>query len=628
MGAIAMGSKTLDAMQQALSVTGQNIANANTEGYSRQVVNLSATDPLAVDSIYRTVSAGMVGTGVEVTSIERVRDTFIDARVSDEKSSLGYWERMEDITHQIELIYNEPSDSSLSALMDKFWSSLEDLSNNPESTAVRSTVLQNAQALTNMVNGMYAQLQALGGSAGTGADNAIDQELATDVESLNGWAKEIAAVNVAIKNAEATGDNPNDLYDRRDLLVGKINELVDVNVTNNDPDEYRVTVGGMVLVQGLHSFELTYDQDALDGKNYVYWEGKEKLQLSGGEMTALFETRDETLPFHLDALNEFAVSFTEAFNEIHQYGFGLDGKTRPQFFAPLATQDEGIYQLTGNPLDMPPTNTYVMQADVALDGGSATTAVVNYENDPIGAGKLQLNGYTVAYNCATDSLNAIVARINDQECGVIASVDPTGRLQLTATAGADYTITSLDDTGTLLSRLGILAAGAHYDGSSDSEADLANGVALTRPPAADAAMRFAVSEDIRNDLDAIAAAGGTDTNLDGIPEVTLGEGNTDVITALAAFKTNTVMENGTASFADYYNGVVAKLGVDAQVAASKVDSQTTLVENLTALQDSVSGVSLDDEMTNLLKFQRGFEAASRFITIIDSCLDKIINGMG
>ena len=229
--------------------------------------------------------------------------------------------------------------------------------------------------------------------------------------------------------------------------------------------EARAKGVNLVLAQGAIAHELTLQRDPLDDKQYIYWEGQEKLQINNGGMAALLNVRDEVLPYHFDKLNEFASVFTETFNEMHRHGFGLDGETGRNFFAPLQTETTGVYKLTGNPQTMPPTNTYLMQAAVALDGDGTTAAVENYEGNPIGTGRLVINGFGIDYDGATDSLNDVVERINLAGAGVVAGVDPTGRLTLTEHEDADYTNSSLDDTGNMRDRLGLLMAGVQDHGA-------------------------------------------------------------------------------------------------------------------------------------------------------------------
>src|SRR5690554_6525217 len=150
--------RALQAQQKSLDVTGHNIANANTEGYSRQRAIHSATDPYTVPGFGMPAGAGQVGTGVEIAEIARIRDKFIDGQINEEKQSLGYWEKMYEGLHRIKLIFNEPSDSSLSFAMTKFWESLQELSNNPEDPAVRESVKQTAQTMIDTFHNLNDQL--------------------------------------------------------------------------------------------------------------------------------------------------------------------------------------------------------------------------------------------------------------------------------------------------------------------------------------------------------------------------------------------------------------------------------------------------------------------------------------
>ena len=134
--------RALQANQLALDITGHNIANANTEGYSRQVATFSATAPYTNPAFNRSATAGQIGTGVEVAYITRMRDMFVDLQIRQENHALGRWTARYENLHQLELIYNEPSETGIADALDQFWTALQDLANRAENTSVRAVVQQ------------------------------------------------------------------------------------------------------------------------------------------------------------------------------------------------------------------------------------------------------------------------------------------------------------------------------------------------------------------------------------------------------------------------------------------------------------------------------------------------------
>jgi len=209
-GGIDLGYSGLQANQQALETTGHNIANAGREGYSRQQVIMTSTTPLYGAGFGNPTGIGQFGTGVTVSKIQRIRDVFIDNRIISENKSYGYWDKMADLTHQLELIYNEPSDTGLQSAIDAFWTSLENLTNAEglsEQAAARSIVIENANTLTSTLSSMYEQMQEIGGNGGySGQKNAIDYEIYTDIQNINGLAKELAE----FKKEKESKQNPSE----------------------------------------------------------------------------------------------------------------------------------------------------------------------------------------------------------------------------------------------------------------------------------------------------------------------------------------------------------------------------------------------------------------------------------
>lgn len=321
-----IGVRALKAQQRALNVTGHNIANANTEGYSRQRAELTATTPYAIPSLHDRVQAGQVGTGVKVKQIIRLRNLFIDGRFREETSNLGKWEQLSDALHEIELIFGEPSDLGLRSALDNFWSSLQELHNNPESGAVRAAVRQSAAALADVFTALRGQLQDF--------QWALDGYVKNKVEEINSYARRIADLNKQISLVVGKGDNPNDLMDERDLLIDKLASLVDIELNYDSTGKVNITIGGFSLVAGNQNLELTYiENHSKNGMVDVKWKSTgSSLLLKSGELKGILEARDEIVADFISELDTMASTFIVEFNEVHQNGYGLDNSTGIKFF--------------------------------------------------------------------------------------------------------------------------------------------------------------------------------------------------------------------------------------------------------------------------------------------------------
>ena len=239
---IEIGKRSLMAHSTQISTAGHNISNADVEGYSRQRVQVKSFDPLFRPDLEREERPGQIGQGTDIQSVTRIRDELLEKRIVAQTSDETYWKTRDDYYVQIEQIYNEPEDISVRSNMDKFWTSWQELSLYPENDASRQAVITRGQSLTNSISQQYKGLKGIG--------DQIDGDIKATIRQVNDYSAQIAAVNGEIVRSKAMGDNPNDLMDRRDYLVGKLSELINVTVDQTDPDEFMVHTDGQVIVQG------------------------------------------------------------------------------------------------------------------------------------------------------------------------------------------------------------------------------------------------------------------------------------------------------------------------------------------------------------------------------------------
>ncbi|HBF77112.1 MAG TPA: flagellar hook-associated protein FlgK, partial [Clostridiaceae bacterium] len=202
------------AQQTALHTNAHNIANANTDGYSVQRVNLKTTEPFGMPALTTPAEPGQLGTGVKVDSITRARDTFLDAQIRKENSTQGKYGVREQFLSEIESIFMEPSDEGLASSLTKFWDSWHQLATNPESSTARTLVAQNGDALATDISHHYTQLEDMERNAGDLIRN--------DVFDVASTLTQIRDLNEQIRAVSISGRNPNDLMDRRDLLLDNL----------------------------------------------------------------------------------------------------------------------------------------------------------------------------------------------------------------------------------------------------------------------------------------------------------------------------------------------------------------------------------------------------------------------
>jgi flagellar hook-associated protein FlgK len=302
---LEIAKRGLFAQQGALHTTGHNIANANTEGYTRQRVNMEATPAFPYPSLVNHTSAGQIGTGVMVGEIQRLRERYLDNQLWTGHKYLGEWEAKFDILSKIETIMNEPSDHGLQNTMDAFWKSWQDLSVNPEDKAARETVRQKGIELTEMFAHLSRSLKDL--------QDSVDRKIEVTADTINKYAIELRELNRKISDLVPHGYVPNDLYDQRDLLLDKLSKITDIRVEHMKDANGKEN--GMIKVDlvGVGPGSPPTNFTLVDGRDDVFgptdpvlevkkdaggWNsivgkrgGSIALSFSEGELGALFELR-------------------------------------------------------------------------------------------------------------------------------------------------------------------------------------------------------------------------------------------------------------------------------------------------------------------------------------------------
>lgn len=612
---LSIGRSALQAHQTALEVTSQNLANANTEGYARKTVSLQSMASINLPDMQGPVYFSQIGTGVKVGRIESIRDLLLNARIRDLTSDMNESSGQQAVLDQVEALFTGEVD--ISATMDDFFSSLHDLAGAPESLTVRSVVRARGDELARMIQSASVALEEVR------VDMA--QTVRDSAATINSISAELASVNNQVAAMASAGLPGNDFEDRRQVLLDQLAELGDVRTVSGPAETLTVLFGSQVIVQGVQSFEVSAIEDSSDlrlPRLAVGGDPRAEMIFTSGRLAGLEALRDGTLERMQGDLNELAITLSHTFNTIHRAGFGLDGSTGVDFFS-LGTADPTetrLWSVTGSG--------YVPDLAAPLDGDTTTLQPENFETNPVGQGRFVVNGRSIAYDGSVDTLQALVDRINAAGAGVNATITSQNRLQITATRDADYTIANLADSGgNLLERLGILPANSAYPPSDGSfpPVSVLSGTAELRPRD-DVARRIELSKTIRGNLSAIAAAQGDDLSSppDGIGDVSRGPGDGSNALLLADLREARTMQNGTGSFNDFYIGSLGALGVEAGSARRTAEGFEAQITQLNARREEIQGVSIDEELINMIKYQRGFEAASRIINVMDEILQTLL----
>jgi len=315
---IEIAKTALFANQRAQQTVAHNVSNANTPGYSRQRVILEATH-----TAYGMGSNWQMGTGVKVSDVDRIRDEFTDRQYRNENSSLGQWNIQSDILKQVETVFNEPSDIGIASVLNEFWKGLETLSKDAASQEARETVKEKAITLANTINHAVTQLNDI--------VSDINYRISIQVNEVNSIARQIAQLNLQIRQAETGGASAADLKDKRDLLLDQLSNLVQFESYEDENGIFSINVGGAILVKGPDSANMEFDTSVANGK--IEWkEYNSDVRILKGELKGLIELRDDKLKNYLDQLDKFTQTFVDEFNEIHKKGYNLDSETGIAFF--------------------------------------------------------------------------------------------------------------------------------------------------------------------------------------------------------------------------------------------------------------------------------------------------------
>lgn len=306
-GLLEIGRRGLAAHSTAMNVTSHNIANANAPGYTRQRADLAATLPLA------NAQGFLIGTGVTVDAIQRLRDRFIDTQYRQANSSLGSANARYSVLSQVELTLGEPSENGLQEVLGRFFNSFQELASHPEESAPRQAVLQQANLLVAAFNRISANLTTQRGSV---ADDAANKIL-----RVNELTQQIADLNRQITIARSGGSVPGDLMDRRDLALDQLSQLVPVSASLDSQGAMLVSING-VMVAG-NGTSVSLQSSIVNGVFKVTTPAGQEIAVAGGELGAGLELYNTTLPGYMSQLDDLANAIIARVNAVHAAGYGL-----------------------------------------------------------------------------------------------------------------------------------------------------------------------------------------------------------------------------------------------------------------------------------------------------------------
>ncbi|MCC2658578.1 MAG: flgK [Panacagrimonas sp.] len=534
------GISALMGYRKALDTAGHNIANVNTDGYTRQRVEF-------VSRLGGPQGDGYIGSGVSTSTVKRITDAFVGARIVADTSAYERAAAFEGVVGQLDTWLSD-STTGLGAPLTAFFDSLNDLSANPSSTANRQSVLSDAQSLATRFHSLSGQIDSL--------QSELNARVRQDVEEINAAARDIAALNerITLATGAAGGQPPNDLLDQRDQLIQKLAGKIGITTTEGDDGSISVFAGnGQGLVIGSRAAALGVADDAYgSGRLDVTFNGiAVTAQIGSGSLGGLLDAQHEVIDPARAKLGRLAVGLTEAFNTQHRLGVDATGTAGGDFFAPLGSAGLGARTNTGG---------------AAIDVGFADVSQLGDAD------------YEMSFDGASWSL---------RNASTGAAVSMTG----TGTVGDPFLADGLRITVS-----GAAAAGDRFSLQPTARAAADLSVAITDPA------RLA------------AAAAGSAAN---------SSDNTNA-RALLGLGTQRVLDGGRNTFASANTALVSGVGNQAQQAGVARSAQESLLSQSIAARDATSGVNLDEEAADLVRFQQAYQAAAQVIAVADTVFQTLL----
>ena len=508
-----IANKGLFVAQRQIDVTGHNISNANTEGYSRQRFITAAVPPPGANSQFAPVSKGQVGGGVETLSLDQIRDKFLDRQYRQEQSKMSYWETKSNALYYIEDVFNGDFSTSLSGIMGTFFNALQELSKNPTDEAIRTNLSQETKRLTDVMHTYYNQLKDL--------MYQQDYSMSSQVYSINEISQKIADLNENILKYEQGGQTANDLRDARNLLLDQLSALADIQYQEVGTGKYNIN--GIELT----TMNVFIGVDREELITHTFWRELEAVQ-------------DATN----DVVDDINGGIVNEESKLHSIRFADDGSELELGGGML----KGYLDIRdGNEKDNQGIPYFIAQID------EIAKALVETFND------IHMQGWTVPY---TDK-NGIP---HDSETG-IPFFDPYSKTAATI---------RLSDE--------VLASGFNIAASS---------------------------EQVIKDEDGHFNTGNNEIALELIKGVK---------------ESNDIPIIG--SFEGFFKSFISELAAEVGHSKQMEIAESVLVDSLSSQRLSIMGVSIDEEMTNLIRFQHAYNAAARTITAMDEMLEVLINRTG
>ncbi|MDR3593975.1 flagellar hook-associated protein FlgK [Clostridium sp.] len=599
-----IATRGLNVQQSAINTTSHNIANANTDGYSRQRAVSETTTPSGGNSKFDSGSVGQVGTGAEITSIQRIRDSFLDTQVRSETGISAYYSTTSDTLTQVESVFGEPSDTGIEELTSNFFNAFQEVNKTPNASDVKSVAIQDASTLADAINSAYNQLQKM--------CQDTQSVLQANVTDVNSYLDQINDLNKQIGKVSAVGETANDLMDKRDNLLDELSNKFGIKIDNSSSDTINVSsteYPNSTLVKSnaadTNYSRLSYVKNATFDK-------------TSGNITVEY--------YPLGNTNATPKSFTVTggdqalTDKINQCGILIGDKDG---IVGTSTTDPTTNVTTTTP----PTTAAQLNAEVFQ--------TYQYESGVNSVDNNNIKGDIAANQAVQSTIQGYMDNLDRLAAGLAYSVNAiqTGSIDSsTASQGLQNNPIFINSGNTTTTTdTGITAATIKVNSALVSDPTLLNCNTTSTSGQGDGARANAIANlnVLKMNLSNVASTDDltTMTRKQFLENVGINDtsGNGTGFSDTTCLNLNAGTSGSTLD--SYYKTTINNLAVASQEASRQSTNQNTVLSNLQDQKSSVSGVSLDEETTNLIQFQHAYQANAKVISTIDNLLDVVINGL-
>ena len=658
---LSIGKSGIFAQRKAMDVTSHNIANANTKGYSRQKAVLQSAAPYLTTNVGTEVEAQQTGSGANVAKIQQFRDAFLDSKITKMTSTLNYKSSANDLMKQVESIMNEPGDTTLRDQLDKFWAGWQSLSTNPSDGALRRNLIEQTDTLIGQFKEIDTQLTQLKGIPSNCQEGSIESQIKETTKEINNLAHTIADLNVQIGRSETNVNVPNDLIDHRQKAVEDLAKLVNVDAFTNNKGQITVNVGAHTLVQNgvvreLHlSVKDGESSSSLAGsKDYPEFSDNTDVATAALRYTGAQRNITLTVSQIAKANSKYsALTFHPLTGPLSNFGitsgnFKVNGRTfwvdadhmnMNDLAKTLNTANLNINSRINEvgQLELTSSHTGTKYAISAENGTSNIMTVLNLQdNQKAQDARFNFGGqeYVSSKNVVDDAIAGVTLYIKSRG---VANLDlrPTvtsGKLKGLMEVRDGSVQGAIDNINQLAYTIATEVNQVHRNGYG---LDGKTGRNFFKPytsdnpskPYKDAIKNLEIDDDVRNNPNIIAASSGTIENPTDRLRTYNGAGDGSNAIAIAQLKQTKVLDDGKSTFNNFYDEMVTDVAATSERFGKEADYSKSLMTQLDGKRQELSGVSLDEELANLIKFQHAYNASAKIITTVNQMLDKVINNM-